>query len=236
MKREFIVGILNGLGITDEDSVKAAVSKIIDENGNDIQAAKAGVAAKDTEILSLREQIATRDKDIKDLQDKAKGNEGVSQQLADLQSKYEADTKALQKKLDDQAMDFAIEQTFAGVEFSSGLARKAAIADFRAKGYKLGEDGKFKEADAYFEQLRKDEPGAFKVKGGGNDDDGQDEQFTGGFPGADDGGNGGQNQGGGRGPMFTKQMNNGGGSSQGGNQGATIPMNFHYVRKPPESK
>ena len=163
MKRDFLKQTVPG--ITDEqlDAIMNEYGKSTNALRTTITGHETTIAALTTERDGLKGQVADRDKDIKDLQEQVKGNEGISQRLMDLQAKYDTDTKDLQKKLDDQADEHATEVGFAGVEFSSDLARRAAIAEFRAKGYKRGQDGKYAELPGYLEQLKKDQPGAFKA-------------------------------------------------------------------------
>ena len=165
MKRDW----LKSLGIEDKDTL----DKIMAENGKDIEAAKGDtenlnnqISTKDTEIAGLKEQLTQRDNDIKALQAKEQDATAIKQQLTDLQTKYNDDTKALNKKLQDQLTEFATtratEKFFSGVEFSSTLARDAAIAQFKAKGFKL--DGEtFQGGKEWLEALKKDQPDAFKA-------------------------------------------------------------------------
>ena len=142
--------------------IKGKVTVHNKENGKDINAAKAETASlqeklnqANTQASTLQQQIADRDKDIQTLKDAEKANEGVTQKLTDLQAKYDADTKALEKKLEDQRIETAIDKAFADVPFASNLAKKAAIADFKAKGYKLAENGTFTEAASFIEALKR---------------------------------------------------------------------------------
>ena len=163
MKRDF----LKDLGIEGD-----AIKQIMDENGKDVEEAKKGIedlkqqiASKDTEISGLREQIAQRDADIEALRSASADNESLKTQLSELQTKYSTDTADLQQKLKDQQTEFetskATEAFFDGVEFSSQLAREAAISQFRAKAFKL-ENGTFQGGKEWLEELRKNSPDAFK--------------------------------------------------------------------------
>ncbi|MEA4928502.1 MAG: phage scaffolding protein [Candidatus Limiplasma sp.] len=160
MKREE----LEKLGLTKEQ-----IDAVIGINGADMEAHKATlrtreetISALTTERDGLKTQVADRDKDIASLKKSAGDNEALTKSLAELQTKYDGDTKTLQAKLEEQRYGYAAEQMFAGAPFASKLARKAAIEDFKAKGYKLAEDGRtFAEADGYLEQLKKDDPAAF---------------------------------------------------------------------------
>lgn len=227
MKREFIKTTIPG--ITDEQ-----LDAIMREHGNAINAHKdtittheATIQALTTERDGLKGQVADLGKDIKALQDAAKGNEGLSAKLSELQTKYDTDTAALQQKLDEQRSVHATERFFAGVEFTSNLARNAAMADFRSRNFKLKDDGTFDGADGYLDQLKKDNPAAFKVT-----DDGKNEGDN-----KADGNGAGGSTGNGQSyrPRFTNQMSNGGKSGDGGDKGP-IPLGFHFVRQPPKQK
>lgn len=164
MKREF----LKELGLEGD-----VIKQIMDENGKDVEEAKKGneelkqqVAAKDTEIAGLKEQITQRDTDIESLKTAAADNEALKTQLGELQTKYTTDTDALNQKLRDQQVEFettkATDTFFADVEFSSQLAKDAAIAQFKAKGFKLA-DGTFQGGKEWLEELKKSSPDAFKA-------------------------------------------------------------------------
>lgn len=213
MNREFVKTTIPG--ITDEqlNSIMTEYGKAVNAGNQAIETLK----ARDTEIAGLKEQITQRDKDIKDLQDKAKGNDDLTKQLNDLKAKYETDTEALQKKLNDQAVDHAVESFFAEVPFASTLAKKAAIADFKSKGYEF-KDGKFVGSEGYLAQLEKDDPAAFKPKDNDKPDDN----------GADNSGNQ---------PSRPPKFTTGTGTGNGGN-GKTNPFNFHFtaVRATPTDK
>lgn len=164
MKREF----LKELGLEGD-----VIKQIMDENGKDVEEAKKGneelkqqVAAKDTEIAGLKEQITQRDTDIESLKTAAADNEALKTQLGELQTKYTTDTDVLNQKLREQQVEFettkATDTFFADVEFSSQLAKDAAIAQFKAKGFKLA-DGTFQGGKEWLEELKKSSPDAFKA-------------------------------------------------------------------------
>ena len=193
MKRDF----LKDLGLEAD-----IINKIMAENGSDIQAAKGEaddlkqqLAAKDTEISGLKDQIAQRDSDIETLKASAVDSESLKTQLSDLQTKYNTDTEALNQKLKDQKTEFettkAIESFFADVQFSSHLAKEAAIAQFKAKQFKLV-DGTFQGGKEWLEELRTSSPDAFKASEDPNSN-------------------------GGRQPYFTKNQNTGANPASGGN-------------------
>lgn len=153
------------------DITEEQINAILNENGRDLEALRSTVAQRDQTIQTLtterdgyKSQVTERDNDINALREQVKGNEQLTSQLNTLQTKYDNDTKALQNKLDEERGDRATESAFKDVKFSSNAARSAAISAFKAKGYKLGEDGKYAEAAGFIEQLKKDDPGAFVVE------------------------------------------------------------------------
>ena len=226
MKREFVKATIPN--ITDDQ-----LDAIMNEHGKTTNALRSTITTHEATIQTLtterdgyKGQVAERDKDIKTLRDEAKTNGDINQRLSDLQTKYNTDTKALQKKLDDQRNDHATERFFSGVEFTSTLAKNAAIADFRAKGFKLKDDGTYEGADTYLEQLKKENPAAFKAAEEDKDDKKDDGQ---GNPNGNPFGNGQQYR-----PRFTHQMTNGGKTGNGDDK--AMPLNFHFVRNPPKQE
>lgn len=164
MKREF----LKNLGLEGD-----VIKQIMDENGKEVEDAKKEVeglkqqiTAKDTEIEGLKEQITQRDTDIETLKTAAADNDALKTQLGELQTKYTTDTEALQQKLNDQQAEFenakATEAFFADVEFSSALAKEAAMSQFKSKGFKLV-DGSYQGGKEWLDDLRKTSPDAFKA-------------------------------------------------------------------------
>lgn len=194
-----------------KEQIKALLdihSADIDKVKGDTESLNNQISAKDTEVSGLKEQLQQRDKDIKALQDGAKDASAIQQQLTDLQTKYNDDTKALNKKLADQQAEFtmtrATEKFFSGVEFSSTLAKEAAMAQFKQKGFKLDGDT-FQGGKEWLDQLKKDQPEAFKA--------------------ADPDPNGGKPK-----PKFTNPIN------PGGNGGDNNPFSFNFtpVREVPK--
>lgn len=161
MKREFLKA-MNVLSDEQIAAILAEENKTLTEQRNLVAARVATINELTTERDGLKQQVADRDNDIKELQEKANGNDDLANQLKELQAKYKHDTEAMQASLDQQRTDYAVESAFANAPFASALAKKQAMADFKLKGYKLGKDGKYAEYEAYIEKLRKDDPSAFK--------------------------------------------------------------------------
>lgn len=211
MERSF----LESLGITD----KAVIDQIMAEYGKGVTHAKGNLDAvtqeRDrlkAENEGLNEQIKTRDNDIKGLKDQIGKDGDLSAKLGELQSKYDADTKALQDKLAAQAYDHAADKYLDGFKFSSTSARKAVLAEFRSKAFKMTDDGKFEGAAEFMEGLKKSDPSAFAKEEGGDEGNGGN------------GGNGGQQ----KPPHFSNPQGNG---NNGGGQNNPFSFSFNAVRK-----
>ena len=162
MKREFIKGLIPE--ITDEQ-----LKAIMDENGKDVETLKTSLTAKEqelatktTEAEAFKTQLAERDNDITALKEQAGNSEALNAKITELQGKYDTDTKALSEKLAAQEIDFNAEKFFSNIEFTSEAAKKAAIADFKAKGLKY-DNGKFLGADDFLAEYKTNDPGAFKA-------------------------------------------------------------------------
>ena len=229
MKREFLEAIeVNGVKLT-----KEVIDSIMDENGKDIQAGKDALAAKEQQVATLtaerdglKTQITDRDKDIKSLREQAGNSEALNNKLTELQSKYDNDTAALQKKIADQTLDHATEKFFSQFEFASELAKKAAIADFKAQGFKLDDKGDFTGGKDWVEALKKSDPAAFKPEADPNGDGDKGKGGAGGAGGA----------GFGNSPYFVAPT--GTGNNGGGDKGGANPFNFNFsgVRSAPTTE
>lgn len=89
------------------------------------------LASRDTRITSLDETLKSRDADLSALKqqlesagaDEKKLAE-ITNNFAELQKKYDADTKALESKMSDQAYRFAVNRFADTQEFSSNAAKR----------------------------------------------------------------------------------------------------------------
>lgn len=165
MKRDF----LKGLGLEDEviDQIMAEHGKTVNAIKGDADTLKASIGGKDTEIEGLKAQIAKRDADIEALKKSSGDVEAIRAQLGELQGKYTADTEALTKQLTDQKTAFerksASDKFFNNVQFSSELAKRAAMSEFEKAALEL-KDGSYVGGKEWLEKLRKDAPDAFKAE------------------------------------------------------------------------
>ena len=76
MRRDF----LKSLGIED----KELIHKILDENSSDLGRAKGELENHKSQVNDLKRQLATKDDEIANLQEKADSVEGLNQQIAQL--------------------------------------------------------------------------------------------------------------------------------------------------------
>ena len=86
--------------------------------------------------------------------------DGIKKSADEWKSKYEADTASLQEQMKQQEYNYEAERYLSKYKFSSELAKKAALADFREKKFQF-QDGAFLGADDYMKQLKESNPTAF---------------------------------------------------------------------------
>lgn len=114
-----------------------------------------------TEVNGYKTQLADANKEIKSYKDM--DIEGIRQKATEWEDKYNADTAALNKQLDDQKKSFAAERYLDGQKIKSPLARKSILADFMSQNLKLKEDGTFEGADEYMQRVREQYPYDFEA-------------------------------------------------------------------------
>ena len=124
------------------------------------------ISTRDTQITTLNTTIQTRDQDLATLQQTLNDAGDInalkqaSQDLANLQQKYDTETKQYQRQLRQQAYEFAVTEYVNGQKFTS----KAAKNDFRTQmiAKKLQfEDGKLIGADDFKAIYAQSDPDAF---------------------------------------------------------------------------
>lgn len=158
MTREF----LKNLGLED-----AAIDSILNENMQDIGKEKAKTTAAKADLADAQGKLSATQAELESLK-KAGGDIGkLQQQLADLQAKYDTDTKALQGQLDDRDYSDAVTGFISekGLKFSSKSAEKAFISAFKEKKLER-KDGAFVGADDFLKAQQEADPAAFSAEGG----------------------------------------------------------------------
>lgn len=153
MTREQLRTIFEGLdNVTD-----AMLNSVMALHGQSIKAVRDELAAEKTQLATVSAELeklkATPDKSA-ELQTK----------LAELQKKYDADTAELQSKIDGRTYDDAIAEaiTKAGVEFTSGSAKKNFVSELKAAKLEL-KDGAISGFDEFLTKQKEADKDAFKV-------------------------------------------------------------------------
>ena len=134
---------LKALGLNDDQ-----VQKVFAMNGTDMNDLKQQVATLTTERDAARSQLADANKKLEGYDPEWK------QKAADAEQKAAAQVSALKA-------DYAAENAAAGLKFSSVSAKKAFLADLKAKGLTLQDDGKLLGFDDFVKEYKGDDPDAF---------------------------------------------------------------------------
>lgn len=139
---------LKALGLNDEQ-----VQRVFAMNGEELNSLKASVATLTAERDTARASLSDANKKLEgyDPDWKAKAAQAqqqADQQIADLKAGYAADSAA------------------SGLKFTSDSAKKAFMADLKAKKLPVQDDGTLLGFDDYVASYKKTDPGAFAPKGG----------------------------------------------------------------------
>ena len=139
---------LKALGLNDEQ-----VQRVFAMNGEELNSLKASVATltdeRDTARASLSDANTKLEGYDPDWKAKAaQAQQQADQQIADLKAGYAADSAA------------------SGLKFTSDSAKKAFMADLKAKKLPLQDDGTLLGFDDYVASYKKTDPGAFAPEGG----------------------------------------------------------------------
>ena len=158
MKREFLEGLDIGEGVK---LPKAAVDAIMAENGKDIEAKNNTITALTTERDGLKGQLQTANDEIKSYKDM--DIDGIKAKADEWETKYNADTKALQDQLDAANYGFAVKEATSSLKFSSKAAREAFTSALTAKKLPL-QEGKLLGMDDFVKTYQTDDPDAFMAE------------------------------------------------------------------------
>jgi gas vesicle protein len=134
---------------------------------------------------NLNEQKKDLENQLKETNDKMQelskvDTEELKTQIADLQKKYEEDTKSLNEKYEAREYDIKLNDYAKDLKFSSNSAKKSFMSDLKAKELKF-EDDKLVGFDDFVNSYKENDPTAFmeekgeepsvKVNTGDNHDD-----------------------------------------------------------------
>lgn len=120
--------------------------------------------AKITELNGVKDQLTAANAEIQSYKDM--DIEGIKQAAADWETKYNADTQALQDQLAAQAKAHAEDMLLSDYKFSSVAARNGILAEVRAKDFNLEENGTLLGGKEFIDGLmtNDDYKGAFVVE------------------------------------------------------------------------
>lgn len=145
---------LKALGLNDEQ-----VQKVFAMNGADIERKNQTIATLTAERDTARTQLGEANKKL----------EGYD---PDWKTKSENAARQARQQVEALQSDFAAQSAVSGLKFSSESAKKAFLADLKAKKLTL-QEGKLLGFDDFLADYRKTDPGAFasgypNVKDGGD--------------------------------------------------------------------
>ena len=145
---------LKALGLNDEQ-----VQKVFAMNGADIERKNQTIATLNAERDTARTQLGEANKKL----------EGYD---PDWKTKSENAARQARQQVEALQSDFAAQSAVSGLKFSSESAKKAFLADLKAKKLTL-QEGKLLGFDDFLADYRKTDPGAFasgypNVKDGGD--------------------------------------------------------------------
>lgn len=152
MKRKF----LEDLGLE-----KEAVDQIMDENGNDVNAAKADYENLKQQLETANGQITERDKQLETLKKSAGDNETLTQQIADLQAENKDAKEKYEAEMRELKLDTAIKLSIAGKVHDETIA----LGQFDKTKLILNDDGKVTGLEEQVKALRESKSFLFKEDG-----------------------------------------------------------------------
>lgn len=95
--------------------------------------------AQKTELDGVKQQLSEANTTIQSYKDMKP--EELATSVANWQSKYESDTKALKEQLAAQARSHAEDMLLSGYQFTSKAARNGVAAELKAKKFQMGDSG-----------------------------------------------------------------------------------------------
>lgn len=126
------------------------------------------IGSRDTRITDLNNTISARDTDLANLKATLEGTDvealkKASKDLADLQKKYDSETKQYQKQLSKQAYEFAVKEFANSQKFTSKAAKRDFINTLLEKNLTL-ENGQIIGATDFVTAYSKDNEDAFMTE------------------------------------------------------------------------
>ncbi len=140
--------------------------------------AKEKFDAKVSELSGVKKQLEDANNEIQSYKDM--DVDGIKKSVTDWEKKYEKDTAALKKQMEEQDYAHQKDMFFSGVKFSSNAAKVGMMAEFDKQKFQL-KDGTFVGAEKWLEDQKTSDAASFVTEeqpGGGeyqinNDQTGQ---------------------------------------------------------------
>lgn len=164
MKRED----LKALGLADD-----VIDKIMEENGKDIEKHKSDASTAKATVEQLKTQVAERDTQLETL--KKLEPEKLQAEITRLQTENTTAAQKHAEELSKLTYNTAAEKFISGLKPKDELSKKAILAEFTAKGFKLDGDNfvggkewaeEFKKANESHFQSETPPPAIFSGKAG----------------------------------------------------------------------
>lgn len=135
--------------------------------------AKDKLDAKITELNGVKEQLTAANTTIQSYKDM--DIDGIKKSAADWERKYQSDTDALKKQLEDQENDHCTDMFMSGYKFTSEAAKAGIRVLFEKQKFQRGDDGAFVGAKEWMDQQIASEANksAFQVTGDAGNEQGQ---------------------------------------------------------------
>ena len=123
--------------------------------------AKEKFDAKETELKGVKQQLTDANTQIKSFKDQ--DIESVQKKVAEWETKYNEDTKALKDQMAAQQRNYAENMLLSGYKFTSKAARNGILGELRAKNFQIDDKGVLLGAKDFMKGLMSDDEfkGAF---------------------------------------------------------------------------
>ena len=164
--------------------------------------------AKETELAGVQKQLTDANTTIQGM--KTKGAD-VDEKIKEWETKYAADTKALQDQMAAQQREYAENLFLSGYKFTSKAARAGVLSELKAQDFKIDDKGQLTGAADWIKSLSENEDykAAFVTEQKQENDNGNQQ---------------------GSGPRFAAGTDNGGGNGGGSNN--LFSFGFQHLREP----
>lgn len=123
--------------------------------------AKEKLDAKITELKGVQQQLTDANATIQSYKDM--DIDGIKKSVTDWEQKYEEDTAALKKQMEEQEYAHQKDMFFSGVKFSSDAAKIGMMSLFDKQEFQL-KDGKFVGAEKWLEDQKTSDAASFAAE------------------------------------------------------------------------